>query len=174
MVKYCFGSKDALITALVERIAASFVDEIEKLDRRDASPSEKLHIHVAEIVRNYVRYPYINRLLSSQLQESGTQGAAGLSRIFALPAREWYGRLLAQGRKSGEFRAVDPTLFFFTVIGLAEFFFTATPLLRGFGIQEIDQSLLDRYIAHVTEIVLRGVQAGPAPQVAAPRRRRAQ
>jgi len=171
MVKYCFGSKDAMIAALIERIVGGFVSELAALDARDLTASAKLSIHVAEIVRNYVRYPYLNRLLSTQLAEAGDEGVALLSRNFAIPARDWYGRLLADGRKKGEFRAIDPTLFFFTVIGLAEFFFTAEPLLRRFGVAKVDAALLDRYIAHVTEIVLQGVTSRPAP--AAPARRRA-
>jgi len=171
MVKYCFGSKDAMISALIERIVGGFVRELEALDARNMSASDKLRIHVAEIVRNYVRYPYLNRVLSAQMFETGAKGAASLSRHFAIPARDWYRRLLAEGRKAGEFRAVDPTLFFFTVIGLAEFFFTAQPLLRGFAIDKVDATLLDRYIAHVTEMVLHGVQARAAPVRATPARR---
>lgn len=168
MVKYCFGSKDALIAALIERIVAGFVRELEALDRRDLPATAKLRIHVAEIVRNYVRYPYINRLLSAQLQDSGSDGATALSRNFAIPARDWYRRVLGAGRRTGEFRAVDPTLFFFTVIGLAEFFFTAQPLLRGFAIERVDAELVDRYIAHVTQMVLHGIGARPSARRAAP------
>ncbi len=159
MVKYCFGSKDAMIGALVERIVGDFVRELESLDRLDVSATDKLRIHIAALVRNYARYPYVNRLLSTQFLEASAEVVTSLSNSFALPARDWYLRLLAYGRKTGEFRAVDPTLFFFTVIGLAEFFFTAKPLLRGFGIDEIDAALVDRYIAHVTEIVMHGVRA---------------
>ncbi len=157
MVKYCFGSKDAMMSALVDRVISGFVRELEKLDRRDLSAEEKLRIHIAEIVRNYVRHPYLNRVLSSQLLAAGEHGTVPLARNFAVPARDWYSRLLGAGRASGEFRAVDPTLFFFTVIGIAEFFFTAQPLLRGLGIRKVDAELLDRYIEHVTEIVLNGV-----------------
>jgi hypothetical protein len=52
MVKYCFGSKDAMMAALVDRVISGFVRELEKLDRRDLSAQEKLRIHIAEIVRN--------------------------------------------------------------------------------------------------------------------------
>ena len=120
-----------------------------------------------------MRYPYLNRLLSSQLAEAGDAGVANLSRNFAIPARDWYRRLLADGRKQGEFRAIDQTLFFFTVIGLAEFLFTAAPLLRGFGVETIDADLLDRYIAQVTGIVLQGVAArSPGPAATGKRRPR--
>lgn len=172
MVKYCFGGKDALITALLDRIVGGFIRELDEIDRRDLRPSEKLRIHVAELVRNYVRYPYLNRLVIAQLQETGAEDTGSLSRNFAIPARDWYRRVLAEGCKSGEFRAVDPTLFFFTVIGVAEFFFTATPLLRRFNIGKIDADLLDRYIAHVTEMVLQGVRATAHPRKSSARRGR--
>jgi len=172
MVKYCFGSKDAMIAALIERIVSGFVAELDELDARGLSASARLRIHVAEIVRNYVRYPYINRLLSMQLSGGGAAGIASLSRNFAIPVRDWYRRLLADGRNDGEFRAIDPTLFFFTVIGLAEFLVTAEPLLRGFDIDRIDADLLDRYIRHVTEIVLHGVQTHPASSTAVAAHRR--
>ena len=171
MVKYCFGGKDAMLAALVERITGGFALELAALDLRPSSARDKLRRHVAEIVRNYVRYPYLNRLISTQLAVDSAAGAASLARTFALPARDWYGRLLEEGHAAGEFRAVDPTLFFFTVIGIAEFFFTAQPLLRSFGIRKVDAALVDRFIAHVCDIVLTGVQQAPAPHPAASARR---
>ena len=168
MVKYCFGGKAGMMIALIDRLVGGFVRQLDKLDQRDLRAQDKLRIHIGEIVRNYVRYPYLNRLISSQLLGAGENSVAALTRNFALPARDWYRRLLAEGRASGEFRDVDATLLFFTVIGIAEFFFTAQPLLRGFGIRKVDAALLDRYIEHVTDIVLHGVQASPARRRALP------
>jgi TetR/AcrR family transcriptional regulator len=170
MVKYCFGNKDAMLIALIDRLVTSFVRQLEKLDLRGLNATEKLRIHVAEIVRNYVRYPYLNRLLSTQLFGTEPNGAAMLARDFAIPARDWYRRLLAQGLASGEFRKVDPTLFFFTVIGIAEFFFTAQPLLRELGIRKVDAATLDHFIAHATEMVLYGVRPNTTPRATRARR----
>src|SRR3954447_24146976 len=64
MVKYCFGSKDGLLDALLERVLAHLTGEIETLAELDLAPGEKLRRHVAAIVRNYVRYPYVNRLMN--------------------------------------------------------------------------------------------------------------
>ena len=166
MVKYCFGGKDAMFVALIDRVVKSFVRQLDKLDLRVLTATDKLRIHVGEIVRNYVRYPYLNRLLSTQLFGADPNGAALLARDFGIPARDWYRRLLAQGFASGEFRKVDPTFFFFTVIGIAEFFFTAQPLLREFGIRKLDAATLDGFIAHVTGMVLHGVQTIPGSHAA--------
>src|SRR5688572_33042825 len=67
MVKYCFGSKDEMLDALLDQVLQRLAGEIERLSSLDVAPDEKLRRHVAEIVRNYVRYPYVNRLMNERL-----------------------------------------------------------------------------------------------------------
>lgn len=162
MVKYCFGSKDAMMQALLARIMKDLAAQIDELDRAELTATVKLTRHVAEIVRNYVRYPYLNRLVTRQLGDASAKGAKAVARDFAAPARDWYRRLFAQGRAAGEFREVDPTFFFFSVIGLCEFMFTAQGLLRhAFGTDALTDDVLERFIVHTSELVLRGVAAAP-------------
>ena len=53
---------------------------------------------------------------------------------------------------------LDPTLFFFAVIGLCEFLFSARPLLeRAFG-ESIDADLVERFSAQIAELVIGGVR----------------
>jgi TetR/AcrR family transcriptional regulator len=47
MVKYCFGSKDGLLDALLERVLAHLTGEIRALAELDLAPGEKLRRHVA-------------------------------------------------------------------------------------------------------------------------------
>ncbi len=158
MVKYCFGSKDALLDALIERITASFQDELERLDGLGLGPEETLRRHVAGIVGNYVRYPYVNRLLNERLMAADADAAARLSEVFARPTREWHRRLLARGVEQGAFRdGVDPTFFFFSIMGLCEFMFLATPWLQhAFG-EALDDTLVERFVQHTADLVLTGL-----------------
>jgi len=161
MVKYCFGSKDGLLDALLERVLQGLAGEIERLSRLDLDPDEKLRRHVAEIVRNYVRYPYVNRLMNERLMRAEPTAVDNISASFAVPARDFYVELLADGRARNGWREIDPTMFFFSVVGLCEFLFSAGPLLeRSFG-QTMDDALVERYIEHVTALVRAGVR-GPA------------
>jgi AcrR family transcriptional regulator len=159
MIRYCFGSKDGLLDALLERVLVRLTGEVERLAALDVPPSEKLRRHVSEIVRNYVRYPYVNRLMNERLLSAGdgSEAVEAIARSFALPARDWYAQLLADGRREEGWRELDPTLFFFSVVGLCEFLFSARPLLeRGFG-QRLDPALVEAYSAHVTGLVTAGV-----------------
>ena len=160
MVKYWFGSKDGLLDALLEEITAGFAPDLEQLDALDLGPEETLRHHVAGVVGNYVRYPYVNRLLNERLMQAGPDAAARLAAVFAKPTRDWYARLIESGVRAGVFRELEPTFLFFSVMGACEFIFTATPWLEhGFG-AALDEAYVDRFAAHTAALVLDGVRAG--------------
>lgn len=160
MVKYCFGSKDEMLDALLERVMGELSREIERLAGTELSPADKLRRHVAEIVRNYVRYPYVNRLMNERLLAADEGAVTRMSRTFAVPVRDWYTELLAEGRASEGWRDIDPTLFFFSVVGLCEFLFSGRAWLeQAFG-ETVDEGLVERYVDHVTAVVMDGVRKG--------------
>src|SRR6185369_11472836 len=158
MVKYCFGSKDGLLQELLDRITAGFAQDVSRLDEQELDAEEKLRLHVAAIVNGYVRYPYLNRLINTQLLASDAKVVKRLSRHYAQPMRAWHERMLSEGARDGTLRKVDPTFFFFTVIGMAEFFFTAQPIMRqAFAGRDLDESTVTRFIDHTVEVLLHGI-----------------
>jgi TetR/AcrR family transcriptional regulator len=167
MVKYCFGSKDGLLDAVLERALRQLAGELERLADADLTPEVKLRRHVAEVVRNYVRVPYVNRLMNERLLAAEPDTVDRISASFAMPARDWYAQLLAAGEADERWRSFDPTLFFFAVIGLCEFLFSARPLLeRGFG-GSIDAELVERFSAQIAELVIDGVRGPGHPAIVA-------
>jgi TetR/AcrR family transcriptional regulator len=167
MVKYCFGSKDGLLDAVLERALRQLAGELERLADADLTPEVKLRRHVAEVVRNYVRVPYVNRLMNERLLAAEPDAVDRISASFAIPARDWYAELLTAGQADERWRSFDPTLFFFAVIGLCEFLFSARPLLeRGFG-HSIDAELVERFSAQIAELVIGGVRGPGVPAIVA-------
>lgn len=159
MVKYCFGGKDAMLEALLERVLGRLSVDIERLAALDVPPDEKLRRHVGEIVRNYLRYPYVNRLMTERLLAADAEAVGEMSRLFAVPARAFYAEILEAGRESAGWHEVDPTLFFFSVVGVCEFLFSGRALLeQAFG-ETLDADLVERYIPHVTRLVTHGLRA---------------
>jgi AcrR family transcriptional regulator len=157
MVKYCFGNKDGLLLALITRITDSLRADFERLAEQELTWREKLERHLAGIVRNYVRFPYLNRLLADQLRRADEPGTRALSESFAAPMGAFHRELLAEGRRAGEVRDVDPALFFFAVVGMCEFIFSARGwLTHGFGLA-LDDEFVERYIDYVVELVLAGI-----------------
>ena len=162
MVKYCFGNKDGLLDALLERVLSGLTAEIERLSALDLPPDEKLRRHVGQIVRNYVRFPYVNRLMNGRLMNADPDAVDRISRSFAIPARAWYEQLLADGEREQGWPARDPTLFFFSVVGLCEFLFAARPLLERSFERELDADVVDAFADHVSALVMDGVRGARA------------
>ena len=158
MVKYCFGNKDGLMLALITRITDSFRTEFEHLAEQKLDWREKLARHLRAVVRNYMRYPYINRLLMDQLRQADEHANRMVSDSFVVPMAEFHRTLLTEAEQSGAVhRHIDPVLFFFSVVGMCEFVFTAQPWLTyGFG-AALDDDLVERYADHVSELVLASI-----------------
>ena len=160
LVKYYFGNKQGLMLALLERDVGRSLDQLTELVDGDVSPVEKLRVHIAGLINLYFRCRYLNKLLFALLRDSTPDQAQQISDKLVKPAAEAQRRILEQGVRSGEFREIDPMLFYFTVIGACDQFFTAQFALRTvFGQHGIDDGLRRRFIAHTTSVLIAGVSA---------------
>jgi AcrR family transcriptional regulator len=161
LVKYYFGNKDGLLLALVEREAVAALQGLEELLQMDLSATEKLRRHIAGVINNFFRTPYLNRLLHSLLDErkSESRSARQVNRFFVKPLLDLQRQLLEQGVASGEFRAIDPTLFYVSMLGACDHLFNARYALRStFGGSGITDGVRERYIEHVCDVFLCGLK----------------
>jgi AcrR family transcriptional regulator len=175
LVKYYFGNKDGLLLALVQREAAAALRGLEELLRLDLPPTEKLRRHIAGIVNRFFRTPYLNRLLHSLLDErnSETHSARQVNEFFVRPLLELQRQLLAQGVRAGEFRVIDPVLFYVSLLGACDHLFNARYALRSMvGGNGVSGAVRERYIAHVCDVFICGLRQSSAKAVkrAAPRK----
>ena len=158
LVKYYFGNKAGLMLALLEREWAEIVASVDALLAKDIDPETKLRIHMARVVDNFFRTPYVHRLLMRMIRESQPAEAQRLADSYLKPLLSAYERLIHDGVAAGVFRAVDPQLFYFTVIGAADRFFSARLVLRHCSTTDVlDESLRDRYRAHLNDFVVAGI-----------------
>src|ERR1700759_1885888 len=120
LVKYHFGNKDGLLLALLARDAATEMAQLEYLLAQPMAPTAKLKLHIAGIIRAYHQFPYMNRLIHYLLHESSAEAADEGSKFFVAPRLDFHRRLLAEGSKAGEFRNIDPGLFYTSRIGACD------------------------------------------------------
>jgi TetR/AcrR family transcriptional regulator len=155
MVNYCFGGKTRLFEALVERTLAGVLAELDRLTKMDLTPEAKLRLHIAAIINNYVRYPYANAL--SERLAVGALDTVHRGEFVARPAMAFYRDVIAAGVADGAFREIDPTLLFFSVIGMCEYLFAARSLVEGAAGETIDDALIERFTDHTIELLLHGI-----------------
>jgi AcrR family transcriptional regulator len=158
LVKYHFGNKDGLLLALLARDAATEVANLEYLLAQPISPTAKLKLHIGGIIRAYHRFPYMNRLIHYLLHESSPEAADEVSQFFVAPLLDFQRRLLEQGVAAGEFRQVDPVLFYTSLIGACDhLFFGRHAMSRAVGVGPVTDDVCRDYIAHMEALVCGGI-----------------
>src|SRR3981189_3910724 len=168
LVKYHFGNKDGLLLAPLERDAATEVSNLEYLLGQPITPTAKLRLHIAGIIRAYHRFPYMNRLIHYLLHESSAEAADEVSKFFVAPLLDFHRRLLAEGVKAGEFRTIDPVLFYTSLIGACDhLFFGRHAMSRATGVGPVTDQVCRQYIKHMEALICGGMLTTNTVQAAA-------
>jgi AcrR family transcriptional regulator len=158
LVKYHFGNKDGLLLALLARDAATEMASLNTLMAQPISPAAKMKLHIAGIIKAYYQFPYMNRLIHYLLHESSTENADEVSKFFVKPLLDFHRRLLAQGTAAGEFRAIDPVLFYTSLIGACDhLFFGRHAMSRAAGVGPVTDEVCRDYIAHMEALIFGGM-----------------
>ena len=124
------------------------------------TPTAKLKLHIAGIIRAYHRFPYMNRLIHYLLHESVAGSADEVSKFFVAPLLDFHRRLLAEGIKAGEFRNIDPVLFYTSLIGACDhLFFGRHAMSRATGVGPVTEEVCRDYIRHMEALIFGGMLA---------------
>jgi len=168
LVKYHFGNKDGLLLALLARDAATEMAQLEYLLAQLITPTAKLKLHIAGIIRAYHQFPYMNRLIHYLLHESSAEAADEVSKFFVAPLLDFHRRLLAEGIKCGEFRKIDPVLFYTSLIGACDhLFFGRHAMSRATGVGPVTDEVCHRYIRHMEDLICAGMLTSNAEKAIA-------
>lgn len=158
LVKYYFGNKAGLMTALLDRDMRHIIHSLDALLARDFDPEAKLRRHLSAVVDTFYEVPYIQRLLMRLIRESAPDEAQRIASTYLMPIYSAYDRLIGEGVDAGVFRPVDPQLFYFTVTGAVDRFFAARLFLRYcFNEDSLSEELRDRYRVHTIDFIMAGL-----------------
>ncbi len=160
LVKYYFGNKSGLMLALLDRDMGNIVTGLAALIAKDMPPEEKLRRHISAVIDTYYAFPYLNRLLMRMVRDSDPKEAARIADLYLKPISKVYDQLINEGIKAGKFRKIDPQLFYFTVTGAADRFFSARLVMRHcFDRDDFSENMRDRYREHTIDLIMAGLLA---------------
>lgn len=133
----------------------------------------KLRYHIAGIINFHFQYPYTTRLNHILLRDATSKNARELTKYFSEPVAKLQAKLLKEGFERGVFRQIDPTFFYFTVIGACDYFFWGGSALEFvFNVKEVDQDMRRKFIDHTADLFLRGCLVDPKLPIAPPPNRK--
>jgi len=99
----------------------------------------------------------MNRLIHYLLHESSAEAADEVS-SFLSPVAGFSSPLLAEGVKAGEFRTIDPVLFYTSLIGACDhLFFGRHAMSRATGVGPVTDEVCRQYIRHMEALICGGV-----------------
>ncbi|WCT72182.1 TetR family transcriptional regulator [Sphingomonas naphthae] len=159
LVKYYFGNKDGFLLALLDRDVGTAIRDLNLLQAGPESATRKLTTHLSGIIRVYQRYPYINRLIRGAFNRVDAEAQKEVARRVVLPIRNFYRTILEEGHRNGEFRKIDPNLFYLTTIGACDQLFSSRGVLPHLQPDVSIDELRREYTDHVVALILQGISA---------------
>ncbi len=158
LVRYYFGNKSAVFAEVIRVVS------VELAAKRDALPKtgpviDRLRAYLQAWLEVFVDNPHFHELVVEQVFYADED--ASPQRLKKLISRAYpeLERLIAEGVASGELRQTEPRFIYLAIIGVTEFFATASPLVEAlFGKRGAATTLHRQYGDFAASLLIDGLR----------------
>jgi AcrR family transcriptional regulator len=166
LISYHFGGKDGLYTTLLRSHFQRMAAALARLRAADLPADDALRALIALLGETLQRHDALPAMLLREILSGGRHIDDALMPDF-LSVFEAVRATVERGVASGRFRPLDPALTHFGLVGALVFFFaTATFRERKLAEGKLpfadEQPTAERFVAHMQEMMTRGLAAQPA------------
>ncbi len=159
MIYYHFPNKRALYTAIVRDRYTAITEKLQAIAAEPLGPEQKLNRLIETLVRTIDESTQFIPIFLREIADGGVHlGSGELALIAAIFAT--VSGVIADGARSGSFRAVHPALAHFTIVGPLLMFRATAPVrarirtVRRVEIPEADSATLIAHLQMVAKLVL--------------------
>lgn len=159
LIRYYFKNRDSLMRTVAESLT-------ESLQRRASanppkashSAPEQISARVKALLAFKLDNPFYHRLMMEDMARSDSGESRALFDGVSQSAITRYGNFLTEGIKDGSLRDVDPSFLYMAIIGLCDFYVTASPvILKGLD-KKGRKDTNARYAEFICDILLNGLR----------------
>jgi TetR/AcrR family transcriptional regulator len=128
---YYFKNKEQLYGAVLDDVFHTWSDKV-RIVLESGAPSEKLLAYAGTHFDHIASFPARSRLVQQEMMRSGRTGSPHIERLakrYIQPVHSQLRHIVQQGVACGEFRAVDPQQFIYSMTAMIVFYFTSYPVI---------------------------------------------
>jgi AcrR family transcriptional regulator len=162
LIRYYFGHKNSLYSAVILDITSQIISTLEQLAIDKGPVTERLRAYVKAFLRILSENPNFHQLIMETIIFGENREARRNRSEITHRMVGDLTRLAEEGRRNGELAAIDPRLLHVLIIGACEFFVVgAYPILSEvFTARELkSRAVQDSYGEFLANLLVRGLAA---------------
>ena len=159
LIRYYFKNRDSLMRT----VAATLTRELQQrasaaTDVEGLSPPDQISARARVLLAFKLDNPFYHRLMMEEMARSEDKESRALFDGIASSAIARYRNYLAKGAADGSLRNVDPGFLYMAMIGLCDFFVTASPVLMKHLDERTQNNVDKKYAAFICDLLLNGLR----------------
>jgi TetR/AcrR family transcriptional regulator len=160
LIRYYFSNRDSLMRTAAQSLTEKLQVRAKMVTPNlDVSPEEQICARARALLEFKLDNPFYHRLMMEEMARSGSSESVELFDEVASSAIARYQSYIERGVNEGSLKDVNPTFLYMAIIGLCDFFVTASPSI----LKDLDQNdrskVNQQYADFVCDLLINGLRA---------------